>query len=279
MTSMSISPALLRDRPVLTAAAGATCIASSATLVLLSDAAPATVAVFRCFYALPILAVLMIKEDRKLGRRSSRDRWLAAGAGVFFGFDLIFWHLTIGAAGAGIATVLGNLQVVVVGFAAWWLLGERPSRRLLIAVPVVLVGVVLISGVVGKGAYGENPALGVLFGVATSIAYAGFLLVLRRGARDLRRLAGPLCDATAIAILVAVVLAPVSGGLDLVPAWPSHGWLLLLAISSQVIGWLLINPLLTWRWSSGMAGWHGGEPNDSSRPMHRPRSSTQGGPA
>jgi drug/metabolite transporter (DMT)-like permease len=26
-----------------------------------------------------------------------------------------------------------------------------------------------------------------------------------------------------------------------VPAWPSHGWLLALALSSQVVGWLLIS--------------------------------------
>jgi len=106
-------------------------------------------------------------------------------------------------------------------------------------VPIVLGGVVLISGFVGQGAYGENPALGVLFGVATSFAYAGFLLVLRHGASDLRRVAGPLCDATAVAIIVAAVLSPFARGLDVVPSWPSHGWLLLLAISAQVIGWLL----------------------------------------
>lgn len=241
MTSMAERSASINNRPALAAFAGAICIASSATLVLLADAAPATVAVFRCLYALPVLVALMLREDRRLGRRPARDRWLAAGAGVFFGIDLIFWHLTIEAAGAGIATVLGNLQVVVVGFIAWWLLGERPSPRLLLAVPVVLAGVVLISGLIGEGAYGDNPALGVLFGVATSFAYAGFLLVLRHGASDLRRVAGPLCDATAVAIVVSAVLAPFAGGLDVVPSWPSHGWLLLLAITSQVIGWLLIS--------------------------------------
>jgi drug/metabolite transporter (DMT)-like permease len=142
--------------------------------------------------------------------------------------------------GAGIATVLGNLQVVIVGLVAWWLLGERPSRRMVAAVPVVMVGVVLISGVVGADAYGENPMLGVVFGAATSIAYAGFLLVLREGSKDLRRAAGPLFDATAVAAVVCVALGPVSGGVDLVPHWPSHGWLLTLAITSQVSGWLLI---------------------------------------
>lgn len=230
----------LTDRPTLAAAAGAACIASSATLVRLADVEPATAATFRCLYALPVLGLLLLREDRRYGTRPSRERWLAAAAGVFFALDLVLWHHAIAAVGAGIGTVLGNLQVVVVGFLAWWLLGERPGRRLLLAVPVVLVGVVLISGVVGSGAYGDNPGLGVLFGVGTSIAYAGFLLLLRHGSRDLRRSAGPLFDATAVSVVVCVALGPVSGGVDLVPHWPAHGWLLLLALTSQVVGWLLI---------------------------------------
>lgn len=230
----------LTDRPVLAAAAGAACIASSATLVRLADVAPATAATFRCLYALPVLALIMLREDRRYGTRPPRDRWLAAAAGVFFAIDLVLWHHAIAAVGAGIATVLGNLQVVFVGLIAWWLLHERPGPRLVAAVPVVLVGVVLISGVVGADAYGDDPAMGVVFGVGTSIAYAGFLLLLRRGSHDLRRAAGPLFDATAVAAVVSIAMGPWSGGIDLVPAWPAHGWLVALALTSQVVGWLLI---------------------------------------
>lgn len=230
----------LTDRPVLAAAAGAACIASSATLVRLADVAPATAATFRCLYALPVLALIMLREDRRYGTRPARDRWLAAAAGVFFAIDLVLWHHAIAAVGAGIATVLGNLQVVFVGLIAWWLLHERPGPRLVAAVPIVLVGVVLISGVVGADAYGDDPAMGVVFGVGTSIAYAGFLLLLRRGSHDLRRAAGPLFDATAVAAVVSIAMGPWSGGIDLVPAWPAHGWLVALALTSQVVGWLLI---------------------------------------
>lgn len=232
--------AALTQRPTLAAAAGAATIASSATLVRLADVEPATAAAFRCLYALPVLGVLSVREDRRYGTRPARDRLLAAAAGVLFAVDLVLWHHAIAAVGAGIATVLGNLQVLVVGLLAWWLLAERPSRRLLLAVPLVLTGVVLISGVVGSGAYGADPGLGVVFGLGTSLAYAGFLLLLRAGSGDLRRFAGPLFDATAVAAVVSVLLGPVAGGVDLVPAWPAHGWLLLLALSSQVLGWLLI---------------------------------------
>lgn len=221
--------------------AGALAIAFSAIFVRLSEASPSTAAVFRCAYAVPILVALAVWETRRYGPRPLRDRVIGAGAGVLFAIDLVFWHHSIVNVGAGLATVLGNLQVLLVAFAAWAVLGERPGRRIVIAVPVVFTGAVLISGVLESGGYGSNPALGAVFGVLTTIAYAGFLLVLRQVNRDVRRPAGPLLDATAVAALVAALSGVVVGDLDLVPSWPAHGWLVLLAVSSQVVGWLLIS--------------------------------------
>ena len=124
---------------------------------------------------------------------------------------------------------------------AWLVLSERPSARVAAAVPVVLLGVVLISGVIGAGAFGANPQLGVVLGIGTGIAYAAFLLILRRGNADPRRPAGPLFDATLSATVWCTVIGLAIGELDVVPAWPSHGWLLLLALLVQVIGWLVIS--------------------------------------
>jgi drug/metabolite transporter (DMT)-like permease len=39
----------------------------------------------------------------------------------------------------------------------------------------------------------------------------------------------------------ALLLAPLDSGFSLVPTWPAHGWLFLLALGAQVTGWLLIN--------------------------------------
>ena len=113
-------------------------------------------------------------------------------AGVFFAGDLTFWHHAIEYVGAGLATVLGNLQVLIVGLVAWAVFGERPPRSVLIALPIVLFGVVLISGVIGTGAYGSDPVLGVVLGLLTAMCYAGYLLIIRLGGRDLRRPAGRL---------------------------------------------------------------------------------------
>ena len=228
------------SRPVLMAIAGATCIAFSAILVRLADVPPSTAAFYRCVYALPPLALLVWWERRRFGPLERRALWLSLIAGVFFMADLVFWHHAIAAVGAGLATVLGNVQVVIVPLAAWVILREKPAGRTLASVPVVLFGVVLISGVIGAGAYGSSPALGVLFGILTAITYAGFLLVLRAGSTDLRRPAGPLFYATLSAAVVTLPVGAGLGELDLRPTWPEHGWLVLLALTSQVVGWLLI---------------------------------------
>jgi drug/metabolite transporter (DMT)-like permease len=231
----------LAHAPVRAAVLGALTIAFSAILVRLSGAEPATAAIFRCAYALPFLALLAWMERRAYGPRPAGQVWLAAAAGVFFAVDLVVWHHTIEFVGAGLATVLGNTQVVIVAILAWIILGERPSNRVLGAMPVVLLGVVLISGVIGSGAYGSNPAVGVITGVATGFSYAGFLLVLRHGNADLRQPAGPLFVATAVAAVVSILIGLPLHEVDLVPTWPAHGYLVALALGAQVVGWQLIS--------------------------------------
>jgi drug/metabolite transporter (DMT)-like permease len=220
---------------------GALAIAGSAVLVRLADVPPSTAAFFRCAYALPPLALLAWYERRRYGPRPASQVRLAWLAGIFFAADLILWHHAINHVGAGLATVLGNTQVVVVPIAAWIFLRERPSGRVAISVPLVLIGVVLISGVIGRGAYGENPVLGVILGLGTGLAYGGFILVQRRANADIRRPAGPLFDATASTTIVALAVGLPLGEIDLTISWPAHGWLVVLALGIQVCGWLLIS--------------------------------------
>ena len=228
------------ERPVALALAGALTIAFSGIFVRLADVSPETAAFFRCFYALPALAALAWLEQRRLGPRPPR-RTVLALAGLCFAADMIFWHYAIADVGAGLATVLGNLQVVLVAFVAWATLGERPEARVLAAVPVVLIGAVLISGVLEDGAYGADPARGVLFGALTSLAYAGFILLLRSANAGPSRPAGPLFESSAWAAAGCLAVGLVTGTLDPLPGWPAQGWLVVLALSSQVLGWMLIS--------------------------------------
>ncbi|HEY4634766.1 MAG TPA: DMT family transporter [Candidatus Limnocylindrales bacterium] len=241
-TGLGIAPLdAIARRPKLAALIGALCIAFSGIFYRYAEVSPSTGTVYRALFGLPLLALVALAERRRLGPLPGRARRLAAVAGIFFAGDLLFWHHAIEAVGAGLATVLGNLQVLVVGFIAWVVFGERPSRATLAALPIVLVGVVLISGIVGTGAYGADPTLGVILGVLTALCYAGYLLLIRLGGRDLRRPAGPVAIATLATALVASGIGAAGGDLDLTPGPASLFWLAVLGITSQSVGYLCIS--------------------------------------
>ena len=233
--------------PVAAATAGAVCISSSAVLMkLASTASPSVVAFGRCAFALPVLGALAMRERKRGGPpMPARSRWLARLAGVFLAADLILWSHTIAAIGAGLGTVVGNLEVLIISLLAWLVLGERPSRSLVLASPVMLAGLVLVGGLADTGrshAYGTDPALGVGLGVGVAVLYAVYILMLRQATPSGpdAAVAAPLFEATAGAVAGSAVLGLVLGDVRLGPPWPALGWLVLLALTSQVIGWLLI---------------------------------------
>jgi drug/metabolite transporter (DMT)-like permease len=204
---------------------------------------PATGVFFRCLFGLPILVLVAYGEVLARGPMSRRTVAMSALAGVLFAVDLLTFHIVIDLMGAGLATVMGNLQVVVVALAAWLLLGERPRREVFVAIPVMLIGAVLISGVVGTGAFGQNPQAGVAIGLVTAVAYAAYLLVIRQASPD-HRPAGPVAIATAVTGLIAGLYGAAAGSLDLTPGWPALGYLIAYGVVSQSIGYVAIQTAL-----------------------------------
>jgi drug/metabolite transporter (DMT)-like permease len=251
--------------PTASATAGAVCISSSAVLMKLAHTSPSITALGRCAFALPLLGALAWAERRRgAPPLPARSRWLARLAGLFLAGDLIVWSHAISAIGAGLGTVTGNLQVIIIAVLAWVFLGERPRRSLVLAFPVMLAGLVLVAGLAdvgGSRAYGADPGLGVMFGVAVGVIYAIYILTLRqatsaqaRAAEGMRpAVAAVLFEATAGATVASAVLGLVLHDYRLGPAWPALGWLALLALTSQVIGWLLITVSMP-RLPAGMIG-------------------------
>jgi len=229
--------------PALLATLGAACISASAVLIRLADTGTASAAFYRSLLALPLLAVLAVLEQRRRGPRPLRSRFWALLAGVFLAIDLVLWNHAIADVGAGIATLLGNLQVVFVTVAAWLLFRERPGRGFFLALPVVLAGVVLVSGLADH-AHGVHSVAGIEYGLGTSLAYAAFLLILRQSSTTTPHVAAPLAEATLGATAGAAALGLVFGGWQLDIGWRAFGWLLLLAMTSGTAGWLLITSSL-----------------------------------
>ena len=224
---------------------GATIISFAPLLYIQSDTTPLTGAFYRMFYALPLLGLLVL-ISKKRDPRDQNSRWLAFGAGILLAIDFAGYHSAIDYIGSGIATMIGNSQVIIVTLVTWWLFGERPNRFILLSLPMVMFGLVLISGVWDDAPYGEDPVKGVIGGVVAAIFYSSFLIAYRQS----NRIGGPAVnaqfDATAgatlgILILGTIPLRPIGiEAIDHTISWPNHGWLVLLAVSCQVIGWIAI---------------------------------------
>lgn len=230
--------------PVLPALLGAACISSSAIAVRLADTPAGTTAFYRCLFALPVLYPLAALEAHRKGRRLTSLRLRSALAGAFFGVDLFLWTHAIYDIGAGVATVLGNLQVIFVTVAAWAVFRERPRPQFILALPVVLAGVFLVSGLAGSAGAGYHPLDGVLYGLGTAVTYAAFILILRKSTAGSTYVAGPLADATAGGAAVALVLGLLFGEIPFEVAGHSLVWLVFLALAAQSFGWLLITSAL-----------------------------------
>jgi drug/metabolite transporter (DMT)-like permease len=236
-------PAVLdrHQNAVAPAVAGAVCIAFGAIFIRLSHVNPASAAFYRCLYALPVLAPLAWRERRRRGARPLRAHLFALAAGLLFGIDLVLWCESIVYVGAGLATVLSNVQVVIFPLAAWMLISERPSARLTAAVPIALAGVFFISGEVGGGAYGRNPGLGALYGIASGLAYSASLLCMKlAGEAEARHTRARLFEMTLSSTVATGAIGLFLGQLGEVPGVKAQVWLILLALGSQVAGWLLI---------------------------------------
>ena len=232
-------------RIMLIALFGATFLSFAPLLYVRSHTPPVTGAFFRMLYAIPILMFLVWYLNRD-DPRVTRYRLLAFSAGLLLAIDFVGYPSAIDYIGTGIATLIRNSQVIIVTLASWWMFGERPNRMILLALPMVMLGLMFTSGIWDDEPYGEDPIKGVLGGIVAAIFYSSFLILYRFSNRIQAPSVNLQLDATAGAAtgLLIVGILPLSR-LDIAPiafsfTWPGHVWIILLSISCQVIGWIAI---------------------------------------
>jgi drug/metabolite transporter (DMT)-like permease len=231
-----------RRRAVLALAGGATILGLTSVLYELSHTSPATGAFYRCLWALPPLWLLTLLERRRLGRAAPRTvRWQApaAAAGAFLGIDLVLWHHSIDDIGSGLATVVVTSQVIFAAGAARLFLRERVPVLMVPAVPLMLFGAALAAQVFAAAPSGRT-VRGVLLSLAAAAAYAGYIVLLGVSARRGGRVAAPMFVSTATTAGTVLLIGALTGTIDLAPSWAAQGWLALLALDAQVVGWLLV---------------------------------------
>jgi drug/metabolite transporter (DMT)-like permease len=119
--------------PRLLLVTGALCLSGSVIFVKLADVDFATAAFLRCAIALVVLVPFALAERRRHARRTRHCSATASPAGLCLGIDYSMWTAGILDVGAGIATVLVNVQVLAFPLLAGVFDGTAIGRRFLLS--------------------------------------------------------------------------------------------------------------------------------------------------
>lgn len=231
VSSSAVNEARLRRQAFLAVLLAAFCIGFSPVLVRYGDAGPAAIGFWRLFFALGPTALWAWAEHRAERRRlaaSAAPRPLpirayafAALAGVFFGADLIAFHIGLANTSTANGVLLGNLAVVFVLVFGWLFLDERPTRGLLLALATALAGTLFIILSSAGHSHGAGPRAVSVFGdmlcVAAALFYAGYMLmtrvVRRAGSNGVAALGGGMTAlvATATGAVTCLIWAVATG--------------------------------------------------------------------
>ena len=221
--------------------AGAFMISFSAVFVKLVQVGPTTAGVYRTLFGGIILAGMALARGEKWWRG-----WPAFGltflGGVFFAFDLSFWHRSVHLVGPGLSTILANFQVFFLAGVGILVLKEKAGLRLLVAIPLAMAGLGLLMGL-HRGLPSQAHQMGVFLGVLTAMAYASYILSLRK-LHSLKRRPSVLVNMAIVSLITAGLMAAetVFTGEELyIPDAASWTWLVTYGIFGQVLGWVFIS--------------------------------------
>ncbi|MDH3534112.1 MAG: DMT family transporter [Gammaproteobacteria bacterium] len=219
---------------------GATLISFSPVWVKLVTVSPTTSGFYRVFIGGVALSLFLLVTGRRL-QLSNRTWLILACSAAFFALDLWFWHRSINYVGPGLSTLLANFQVFFMMLAGVLLLQQRPRPVQVVAVPLALLGLAMIVGF-DWGSLPGDYRLGVLFGLLTAVAYAGYLLTMRSARAESTHVV-PVREIAVISMGSAVLLglaAIAEGETLLLPSAMDAAWLLGYGLLSHSLGLMFI---------------------------------------
>ncbi len=163
---------------LLTLTLGAVLISFSGVWVKVAHVAPNVSAFYRVFIggAALLAAALYRRELRWPG---ARQLLLILLCGILLALDLWLYHHSIRYIGPGLGTILPNFQVFILAAIGILFLKEPLRLIYIISLPLAFVGLFMIVGV-NWSHLEPSYLIGVYYGLAAAVCYAGFLLSLRQ---------------------------------------------------------------------------------------------------
>jgi len=219
---------------------GATITSFAAVFVSLVSVSPTASGFYRVLFGGIALTSFLLLTGKKL--TLPRVAWTAVFlSAVFFALDLWLWHRSILYVGPGLGTLLANMQVFFMIAAGVMFLGQRPSVRQIIAIPLAIIGLAMVVGL-DWSVLSVDYRVGVILGLLTAVCFAGYMLFMRQALIQTSHTV-PIREVAVMSFLVAAMLgaaALIEGDPLAIVSAADVGWLLAYGLLSHSVGLMLI---------------------------------------
>ena len=210
--------------------AGNIAIAFGPLLVRFADSGPIATGFWRLALATPFLFFVGYRFGFRFSALGKSTIWLATIAGLFFGVDIILWHIGIFQTKMANATLFANCASLILVVYGIFVARKMPSKWESAAVLFAFVGAALLMG----QSLDLSPLhfQGDILSLGAGLTYTVYLVLMMR-VRQNTESWGALGMASAVAAVV-LLAASLSAGEQVLPTiwWP----VVLLAFSSQFFG-------------------------------------------
>ncbi len=200
---------------------------------------------FRLFFASLMLSLLVFQQNIKKEPAEEKDihkksglLWAVVG-GVAFGINISLWCSALNYTTASAVTLLDNTAPVWVGLFTWLVLKEKLSGRYWFGLFVAILGAALMIG--WDLLYSTaTQTTGNLLGIASGLSYAVYILITQQARKYMHALRYSWI--VSISGALTLLLAALISNLFSQPLSTQNLWMIFwMALSSQVIAWLLVN--------------------------------------
>lgn len=181
--------------------------------------------------ALFLLVLLLATGSALKVERKSMGRMLAVG--LLISLQSYCLYSAVAIIPVALALLAFNTHPMVLSLLSWATGGERPARRMIVAMPVALFGLALALDVWGRsgdlaGRWKEIGA-GVLWATGASLSFASAMILM---AGPLGRMDGRLRSLLTMAVVSVLAIAGGAATGDFVLPADRTGWIALLALTA-----------------------------------------------
>ncbi len=222
---------------------GVLCIGTGPIIVKFIHVTGSLVSFYRLLFAALFLTLPVLIRNRraKVKNSPSAIKWAILG-GIAFSINVSLWVTALSMTTASKVTLLDNTAPIWVGIIGWLLFGKREGWLYWLGLIITFLGAGLMINI-SHFQINSLQGTGDLLGVLCGFTYGIYLILVSRTRSQMDSITYSwilACSGAVTLFLVNLALGYIFQPLSLQNLW----LIFVMAISSQVLGWILINHAL-----------------------------------